>query len=319
MELAKLRDPTATELLLAQWRLRRDGNGPPTMPPEQGTMRIRDDELRDLAAALVATKDAAVVRALADGLRTRGPFARAAVVHAAAAARPSAADEFAAALDEVLVAELDDRMERGESTNWSEPAPGHSLRTCDVAAAALAASRGLAAPAVADSYAARDAKVAVISEACGRKLPPPTVETSPGDAFTVRAVRFVPDADRAPKDVRAKVAALLGKPLTAAAFADAAKAMIATNASATLDADRAADGSGVVVTLSMLDGDRGGWTWSRTAIRAGRWVTEGSDGSWSAAPPRGQDGIARLAETAFAAGAAERAWIHVVAIRRPPE
>ena len=314
-------DAEATSSLLLHWKLRRDGGGPPTTPPEQGTFRARRDELRELTDRLVARGDPHVVREIGDRLPERGHLARFAAVRALAQARAKASGDLAAAIDAALLSCLDDRMEPGDTVNPSQPAVGFALRTCDLAAWALARARGLPAPSATDPYAVRDAKVAAIGAAYGRDVALPTVDSVPGDVpgdpFTVWHVRIAPSADGVPAALVEHVRALLGTRLTGAALAEVAKAMIATGESASLDAHRPAGADGTTVTLSILNGASGGWQWKQNAIRNDGWVATGAGGHWSAAPPHRQDDIARLADHALAAPASERAWIHVVAVREP--
>ena len=349
--------------------------------------RERQDEMRTISGALLAMKREDLVRELADDLPRRSVTTRRVLAEELAKARPGAEGAWAAALEAALSQGLGDVAEYDDWMASQAPASGFGLRVRDVAAAALAKPRGLAAPSAEDPLWARGEKVEHVAAAWarehGRPEPPreepprggdgaaarvsalldaiaasrygadvrnaalrdlealgagavpaiqealaakklgysADVETLAGKlAFVVRDVR-VPQA--IPDELRERLHALRGTPLTAAAFNDAVWTMVrtigATPGGASLDACRTADAPGVVVTVTLQDSPPGDWALSPRALRGQRYVEAGGPGGCGGFPLKDDGRLARIAEETLAAPPGERAWLHVLLVRRPRE
>ncbi len=161
-DLVALHDATATDALLAAWTERRDGGGP-TGYHQYIHIWSREDDLTNIAKALLATKRAEVVKALAEDPLRRSPAARRVLVREFVAARTDAAGDVAAILDATLLVLVQDRTEM-DGTGW---------RVCDAAAAALAPSHGKTPPDASDPLWKRDLVIRAVAEANVSAVAPP--------------------------------------------------------------------------------------------------------------------------------------------------
>ncbi len=208
--LAEMGDPAAADALHALWRERRDGGGPAVWTPSRSAGRDREDELRSIVRALVAMRRADAVKALDTSTRPKSPAARRALAAEFATAREDAADDFAEALEDGLVAGLGDRTEYADEHGAHIPVEGWALRVCDVAAAALAPLHGVAAPRKSDPLWRRDAMVREVMRAY---------------PFTAGHPRFEPHVDPVPLErcqaaIDAVAAHAFGTPEREAALRD---------------------------------------------------------------------------------------------------